>query len=85
MSPTHPTIASEVERYLRTGETGPYHAAWPGDGFIDKARLARRDLEEALVKEVKRRAGSSRWCAACSHVLSRGRSWRRSSTQATNG
>jgi len=24
-------IADEVERYLRTGETDPHHAAWPGN------------------------------------------------------
>ena len=47
------TIAGEVERYLRTGETDPHHAAWPGNGFMERASHARRDLREALVREVR--------------------------------
>lgn len=51
MSP--PTIAAEVERYLRTGETDPKLAAWPG-GVIERGRRAHADLRGALVREVRR-------------------------------
>lgn len=50
------TIADEVERYLRTGETDPHHAAWPGNGFMERANLAHDDLRGALVREVRRLA-----------------------------
>jgi len=50
------TIADEVERYLRTGETDPHHAAWPGNGFMERANRARDDLRGALVREVRRLA-----------------------------
>jgi len=49
------TIADEVERYLRTGETDPHHAAWPGNGFMERANRANEDLRGALVREVRRR------------------------------
>lgn len=48
------TIAAEVERYLRTGETDPHHAAWPGSGFMERSKRARKDLRSALVREVGR-------------------------------
>ncbi len=48
------TIADEVERYLRTGDTDPHHAAWPGNGFMERANRARDDLRGALVREVRR-------------------------------
>lgn len=50
------TVADEVERYLQTGETDPHHAVWPGQSFLDKARLARAELKNALVAEVLPRA-----------------------------
>ncbi len=50
------TIAHEVERYIRTGETDPHHAAWPGNGFMDRANRAHDDLRGALVREVRRLA-----------------------------
>lgn len=50
------TIADEVERYLRTGETDPHHAAWPGNGFMERANRAHEDLRGALVREVRRLA-----------------------------
>jgi hypothetical protein len=50
------TIADEVERYIRTGETDPHHAAWPGNGFMDRANRAHDDLRGALVREVRRLA-----------------------------
>ena len=51
-----PTTADEVERYLRTGETDPHHAAWPGSGFMERANRAHEDLRSALVREVRRLA-----------------------------
>jgi hypothetical protein len=51
-----PGIAGEVERYLRTGKTDPHHAAWPGNGFMERASHAREDLRGALVREVRRLA-----------------------------
>lgn len=56
MTPTTPSVADEVERYLRTGDSDPYHAAWSGRSFLEKAQLAHVDLENALVAEVSRRA-----------------------------
>jgi hypothetical protein len=50
------TIADEVERYIRTGETDPHHAAWPGNGFMERANHAHDDLRGALVREVRRLA-----------------------------
>lgn len=55
MPDSAPSIADEVERYLRTGKTDPYFAAWPGD-FIENANRAHDDLRGALVREVKRLA-----------------------------
>jgi hypothetical protein len=48
-----PTINDEVERYLRTGETDPHHAAWSGS-FMERANRAHDDLRGALVREVRR-------------------------------
>jgi hypothetical protein len=50
------SIAEEVERYVRTGETDPHHAAWPGSGFMERANRAHDELRGALVREVRRRA-----------------------------
>lgn len=50
-----PTIASEISRYLRTGDTDPIQAAWPG-GILDRGHRAHDDLRQALVREVKRLA-----------------------------
>ncbi len=55
MAETQPSIADEVERYLRSGDTDPYHTAWPG-GFLERARRAGGDLRGALVREVQRLA-----------------------------
>lgn len=52
---THATVAKEVDRYLRTGETDPYHAAWTGS-LLERSRRAREDLRDGLVHEVRRRA-----------------------------
>ena len=49
-----PTIADEIERYLRTGRTDPHCTAWPGDGFMSRAKSAHADLRAALVREVQR-------------------------------
>lgn len=48
-------VADEIERYLRTGNTDLYFAAWPGGNFIEQAQRARADLRTALVAEVLRR------------------------------
>ena len=58
MKPTTQSIAEEIERYLRTGDSDPRHSAWPGQSFLDSARSAHRDLIDALVAEVRRRAGT---------------------------
>ncbi|WP_437984779.1 hypothetical protein [Sorangium sp. So ce117] len=50
-----PSIADEVERYIRTGETDPHHAAWPGE-FMERAHRAHEELRGVLVREVRRRA-----------------------------
>jgi hypothetical protein len=50
-----PTIAGEIERYLRTGNTDPVNAAWPG-GVMEGGHRAHDDLRRALVSEVKRLA-----------------------------
>jgi hypothetical protein len=50
-----PTIAGEIERYLRTGATDPHCAAWSG-GFMERANRAHGDLRGALVREVRRLA-----------------------------
>lgn len=55
MTNAQPTIADEVERYLRTGETDPRSAAWPG-GFMERANRAHEDLRGALAREVRRLA-----------------------------
>ncbi|PTL75393.1 hypothetical protein [Vitiosangium sp. GDMCC 1.1324] len=55
MTDTQRTIAEELERYLRTGDTDPHHAAWPG-GFLESAQRAHDDLRSALAREVKRLA-----------------------------
>ena len=48
-------IREEIERYLHTGDTDPYAAAWPGD-FLERHERAREDLREALVAEVALRS-----------------------------
>lgn len=56
MTSTATTVAEEIERYLRTGDTDPYCAAWPSQSFYERVQLAGADLENALVAEVSRRA-----------------------------
>lgn len=53
MSPT--TIAAEIERYLRTGDTDDLADAWPG-GLMERGHLQHADLRGALVREVRRLA-----------------------------
>lgn len=60
MTATTPTVADEVDRYLRTGDTDPYHSAWSGRSFLEGAQLACGDLENALVAEVSRRSNGWR-------------------------
>lgn len=49
------TIADEIERYLRTGDSDSLCWAWPGDIF-ERGRRAHADLRGALVEEVRRLA-----------------------------
>lgn len=55
MTQAKPTIADEIERYLRTGDVDSMCAAWSG-GFLERANRAQDDLRGALVHEVKRLA-----------------------------
>jgi hypothetical protein len=50
-----PTMADEIKRYLRTGDTDTDARAWSGD-FFERARRQQADLRNALVKEVRRLA-----------------------------
>ena len=47
------TVAGEIERYLRTGQTDPYMAAWPGT-WGERAQRSRHELRTALIREVNR-------------------------------
>jgi len=51
-----PAVATEIDRYLRTGDTDVYHRAWRGESFMARARQAHEDLRGALVAEVERRS-----------------------------
>ena len=53
MTETQRTVAQEIERYLRTGESDPYRSAWSG-GFLQREKRAHDDLRDALVREVRR-------------------------------
>jgi len=50
-----PTIADEIEHYVRTGDSDVNAWSWPGD-FIERGRRQHADLRGALVKEVRRLA-----------------------------
>ena len=52
---SRPTIADEIERYLRTGDSDDMATAWPGD-LMDRGRQQHDDLRRALVAEVRRLA-----------------------------
>lgn len=55
--PRHnPEVGQEVERYLRTGETDAYAAAWAGQNLIESTKAAHDDLIGALIASVKERA-----------------------------
>ena len=53
MTETERTVAQEIERYLRTGESDPYRSAWSGS-FLEREERAHDDLRKALVCEVRR-------------------------------
>lgn len=55
MSASQPTIADEIERYLRTGDADMDGWAWPG-GLMERGRRQHADLRGALVDEVRRLA-----------------------------
>ncbi len=50
-----PSIADEIECYVRTGGADMDAWAWPGD-FMERCRRQHADLRGALVKEVRRLA-----------------------------
>lgn len=52
-----PSVADEIARYLRTGDTDTHHRAWPSDSFLTRAREAHDDLRGALIAEVLGRTG----------------------------
>lgn len=54
------TVKSEIRRFLRTGESDTMAFAWPGQSFCQRAQKAHRDLEDALIAEVARRARGKR-------------------------
>jgi hypothetical protein len=60
MTEAQRTVAQEIERYLRTGETDPHRSAWSG-GFLERERRAHDDLRGALVGAVKRLAVGLRY------------------------
>lgn len=49
------TVAEEVERYVRTGDTDIKHTAWSG-GFMERVHRAHEDLRRTLLREVHRLA-----------------------------
>ena len=55
MSKSSSSIASEIKRYLRTGDADMDARAWPGD-FMERGRRQDADLRAALVAEVRRLA-----------------------------
>ncbi|MGA1994817.1 MAG: hypothetical protein ABSH45_03470 [Bryobacteraceae bacterium] len=56
MKEAQPTIRGEIERYLRTGESDPVSAAWPGS-VMARTNRAHDDLRGALIGAVRRLAG----------------------------
>ncbi len=68
MQPASAEVASEIERYLRTGDTDPNHLAWSGASFLDVARRAREDLIGALVAAVQGRSGDPRTLQALAEI-----------------
>ena len=46
---------SEIERFLRTGESDPLFNAWPEEHVFHRAQRGDSDLRKALVSEVRRR------------------------------
>ena len=50
-----PSIATEIERYLATGDHDPLHGAWLGQGLIERAKRGDSELRAALLAEVKAR------------------------------
>jgi len=49
-----PSVAEEIQTYVRTGDSDIVAAAWPG-GLLERATAAKADLRGALVAEVERR------------------------------
>ena len=51
--------ASEIERFLRTGESDPLFDAWPEEHLLHRAQRGDSDLRNALVSEVRRRTSEA--------------------------
>ena len=60
MGSSAPSVAEEIARYLRTGDSDPHGLAWSGQSFLARVQAACADLENALVGEVLRRTGGWR-------------------------
>jgi hypothetical protein len=50
-----PSIADEIERHLRTGDTNTMGSAWPGD-LMERGRSQQAELRGSLGQEVRRLA-----------------------------
>lgn len=61
------TIATEIERYLRTGDSDPIYRAWPGS-VLEAGQHAHGDLRGALVSEVRRLSKGRGHPAVPAHV-----------------
>ncbi len=49
-----------IDRYIRSGVHDDFFDAWPGGNFFERARVGTRELQDALIEEVRRRAGNVR-------------------------
>lgn len=63
-----PTVASETERYLRTGQTDPFMAAWPGT-WSERAERSRHELRTALIREMNRISSRRRSAIPLQHSV----------------
>lgn len=50
--------ATEVARYLSTGEHDMWFPAWTGSNTVDRLQRGTRDLQEALIAELQRRVAA---------------------------
>jgi len=57
VEPSGADIATEIRRYLETGEHDMLFLAWTGENTVDRLNRGHAAMLDALVAEVKRRAG----------------------------